>query len=69
MLYNTQEVLENNQNLWLGTLFLTQFVITRDYIIRIKIYLMEYKVKYIVIYFSNRLNKDFKLLLNNLNIE
>lgn len=30
---------------------------------------MEYKVKYIVIYFSNRLNKDFKLLLNNLNIE
>lgn len=30
---------------------------------------MEYKVKYIVIYFSNRLNRDFKLLLNNLNIE
>lgn len=30
---------------------------------------MEYKIKYIVIYFSNRLNKDFKLLLNNLNIE
>lgn len=30
---------------------------------------MEYKIKYIVIYFSNRLNRDFKLLLNNLNIE